>query len=274
MVWDSSCFFPCCCVYSLWKGREGNSLAAALAPYVGPLQPCRFHCWCSCFPAPFPASVQRWGFRAGRPLPGSHMGPRASSGAPVSPGHASHRACWSTLDAGMILFMRPGQPSLFLELGHCLCPPAPQKSASSASGHLRAGWGAQLLGQGHVVENSFSTWGLFPSFKGFAEIPLWKQIPTSQWDFWMGFWMLQVYRVAGMVGLPCVLLDKTGMWQEAAPLPSGSPGKAEDLCPCVKLEGAHQRWECYTGMRVGMCQHCSARHQASPLQNHANPQGR
>lgn len=28
---------PCCCVYSLWKGREGNSLTAALAPYLGPL---------------------------------------------------------------------------------------------------------------------------------------------------------------------------------------------------------------------------------------------
>lgn len=29
---------PCCCVYSLWKGREGNSLTAALAPYLRPLK--------------------------------------------------------------------------------------------------------------------------------------------------------------------------------------------------------------------------------------------
>lgn len=45
----------------------------------------------------------------------------------------------------------------------------------------------------------------------------------------------------GVVGLPCVLLDNTGMWQGAAPLPSGSPGKAEDLCPCLKWVVAHQR---------------------------------
>lgn len=52
--------------------------------------------------------------------------------------------------------------------------------------------------------------------------------------------MLQLYRVSGVVGLLCVLLDSTGMWQGAAPLTSRSPGKAEDLCPCIKWVVAHQ----------------------------------
>lgn len=39
--------------------------------------------------------------------------------------------------------------------------------------------------------------GLFPSFKGFTEIPFWKQIPTSQGDCWLGFWMLHCIECLG-----------------------------------------------------------------------------
>lgn len=81
--------------------------------------------------------------------------------------------------------------------------------------------------------------GLLPSFKGFAEIPFWKQIPTNQGDCWLGFWMLHC--------IGCVWGDRTALcpdgqhWSRPAPLPSGSPGKAEDLCPCLKWVVAHQR---------------------------------
>lgn len=50
-----------------------------------------------------------------------------------------------------------------------------------------------------------------------------------------------LYGVSVVIGLLCVLMDNTGMWPGAAPLPSGSPGKSEDLCPCLKWVVAHQR---------------------------------
>lgn len=44
--------------------------------------------------------------------------------------------------------------------------------------------------------------------------------------------------------------------------------KAEDLCPCLKGVDAHQRWGVFgSRVRVGMCQYCSGRHQASPSED-------
>lgn len=48
------------------------------------------------------------------------------------------------------------------------------------------------------------------------------------------------------------------------------------ICVPVKVGGSPPEIGsvCYSGMRVGMCQHCCGRHRASPWENPANPQGR
>ena len=52
---------PCCYVYSLWKGREGNSLTAALAPYLGPLKALQVSLLASMFSRPCSQGICRGG---------------------------------------------------------------------------------------------------------------------------------------------------------------------------------------------------------------------